>query len=67
MSRPAARGRGISIPNEVTNLINDKIVVYLGAMEVVDVETYGTIAGTIASIIAENNEAVISAAEKMNW
>ncbi|WP_319479009.1 hypothetical protein [uncultured Draconibacterium sp.] len=42
-------------------------MVYLGAMEVVDVETYGTIAGTIASIIAENNEAVISAAEKMNW
>jgi hypothetical protein len=32
--------------------------VYLRAMEVVDVETYGAFARTIATIIAENNEVV---------
>ncbi|WP_319502023.1 hypothetical protein [uncultured Draconibacterium sp.] len=47
-----------SLPYEVTNLINDKIVLYLRAIEVVNVETQGTFAGTIAIIIAENNEAV---------
>ena len=39
-------------------LINEKIVVYMRAMEIVDMETYGTFARTIATIIAENNEAV---------
>jgi hypothetical protein len=43
---------------ELVALINDKIVVYLRAMEVVDVETYGAFARTIATIIAENNEVV---------
>ena len=58
MSCPAASERGIPIPNEVTNPINDKIVAYLRATEVVEEETQGTFAGTIAIIIAENNEAV---------
>ncbi|WP_157493554.1 DUF6261 family protein [Draconibacterium sediminis] len=43
---------------ELVALINEKIVVYLRAMEVVDVETYGAFARTIATIIAENNEVV---------
>jgi len=43
---------------ELVALINDKIVVYLRAMEVVDAETYGAFARTIATIIAENNEVV---------
>lgn len=43
---------------ELVALINDKIVVYLRAMEVVDEETYGAFARTIATIIAENNEVV---------
>lgn len=43
---------------EIVALINEKIVVYLRAMEVVDVETYGAFARTIATIIAENNEVV---------
>ncbi|AHW62174.1 hypothetical protein SAMN05444285_1355 [Draconibacterium orientale] len=43
---------------EVLELVNKKIVVYLRAMEVVDVETFGAFARTVAEIIADNNQAV---------
>jgi len=49
---------------ELVALINDKIVVYLRAMEVVDEETYGAFARTIATIIAENNEVVKKRSKK---
>ncbi len=43
---------------EVLKLVNEKIVVYLRAMEVVDVENYGAFARTVAEIIADNNQVV---------
>ncbi|WP_297100181.1 DUF6261 family protein [uncultured Draconibacterium sp.] len=43
---------------EVLKLVNEKIVIYLRAMEVVDVETFGTFARTVAEIIVDNNEVV---------
>jgi len=46
------------IKSEVLALINEKIVVYMRAMEVVDEPNYGALARTIATIIAENNEVV---------
>jgi len=46
------------IKAEVLVLINEKIVVYMRAMEVVDEANYGAFARTIATIIAENNEVV---------
>jgi hypothetical protein len=66
MSCPVTCERGISIPNEVTYPINDKIVAYLHAMEIVDVETQGTYAGTLAIVIAEKTmKRLKSDAEKM--
>ena len=66
MSCPVACERGISIPNEVTNPINDKIVAYLHAMEIADVETRGTFVGTLAIVIAEKTmKRLKSDAEKM--
>ncbi|MCK3685070.1 DUF6261 family protein [Maribellus sp. YY47] len=46
------------IKAEVLALINEKIVVYLRAMEIVDEPAYGAFARTVAVIIAENNEVV---------
>lgn len=43
---------------KVLKLVNEKIVVYLRAMEIVDVETFGAFARTVAEIIADNNQAV---------
>lgn len=43
---------------EVVDIINDKIVVYMRAMELVDEPNYGAFARTIATIIADNNEVV---------
>ena len=43
---------------EVLKLVNEKIVIYLRAMEVVDVETFGAFARTVAEIITDNNEVV---------
>lgn len=43
---------------EVLAMINDKIVIYLRAMEVVDEPAYGAFARTVATIIADNNEVV---------
>jgi hypothetical protein len=42
----------------VLELINNKIVVYLRAMEQVDPVTYGVFTGTCAQVIADNNEQV---------
>lgn len=47
-----------AIKKRVIALVNDQLVVYLRAMEQVDVETYGAFARTVAEIIADNNETV---------
>lgn len=47
-----------TIKKKVVGIINDRIVVYMRAMEVVDEPNYGAFARTIATIIAENNEVV---------
>lgn len=47
-----------AVKKEVISILNNKIVVYLRAMEQVNPETFGVFAGTIAQIIAENNEQV---------
>ncbi|HPE77089.1 MAG TPA: DUF6261 family protein [Draconibacterium sp.] len=46
------------LKKEVINIINDRLVVYLRAMQNVDPETYSLFADTIGIIIAEINEAV---------
>jgi hypothetical protein len=46
------------VKKEVLELINNKIVVYLRAMEQVDPVTYGVFTGTCAQVIADNNEQV---------
>lgn len=57
-AQESTQANATELKHKVTTLINDKIVVYLRAMELVDVETYGAFARTIAIIIAENNETV---------
>lgn len=47
-----------TIKKSVVGIINERIVVYMRAMEVVDEPVYGAFARTIATIIAENNEVV---------
>ena len=47
-----------TIKKEVVSIINNKLVVYLRAMEQVDEPTYGEFARTLAQIIADNNEQV---------
>ena len=46
------------LKKEVLGIVNDKIVVYLRAMEQVDAATYGVFTGTCAQMIADNNEQV---------
>ena len=46
------------LKKEVVELINNKILVYLGAMQQVDPVTFGVFASTCAQIIADNNEQV---------
>ncbi len=46
------------VKKEVLGIINDKIVVYLRAMEQVDPAAYGVFTGTCAQMIADNNEQV---------
>ncbi len=46
------------VKKEVVTIINDKIVVYLRAMEQVNPETFGVFASTCGQIIADNNEQV---------
>ena len=47
-----------AVKKEVISILNDKIVIYLRAMEQVNPETFGVFAGTVAEIIATNNEQV---------
>ena len=47
-----------TIKKEVVAIINDKLVVYLRAMILVDEATFGDFARTIAEIIDDNNEVV---------
>ena len=46
------------VKKEVLTILNDKIVVYLRAMEQVDPVTFSVFANTCAQIIADNNEQV---------
>lgn len=46
------------VKKEVLTLLNDKIVVYLRAMEQVNPATYGVFVATVAQIIADTNEQV---------
>jgi len=52
------------IKKEVLSIINDKIVVYLKAMELANQEVYGELAQTISQIIGGMNEAVKRRAKK---
>ena len=47
-----------AVKKEVLAIFNDKIVIYLRAMEQVNPGIYGVFASTIAQIIADNNEQV---------
>ena len=47
-----------TVKKAVVRIINERIVVYLRAMEIVDETAYGAFARTIAQIIADNNEVV---------
>ncbi len=57
-AQESTQANATKIKAEVLAIINDKIVIYLRAMEVVDEPNYGAFARTIATIIAENNEVV---------
>jgi hypothetical protein len=46
------------LKKQVLDLLNNKIVIYLRAMELVNPEVYGVFTATIAQIIADNNEQV---------
>jgi len=52
------------LKKEVITIINERLVVYLRAMQEVNREMYGEFADTIAVIIAENNEMVKRRKEK---
>lgn len=54
----------IVVKKEVLGIINDKIVVYLCAMEQVDPATYAVFTGTFAQMIADNNEQVKKRSKK---
>ena len=47
-----------AIKKEVVSLINNKIVVYLRAMEIVNESMFGSFVRTVAEIIGSNNEVV---------
>ncbi|WP_299577592.1 DUF6261 family protein [uncultured Sunxiuqinia sp.] len=47
-----------ALKRKVAGVINKKLVIYLRAMVQVDTETYGSFGGTVAEIIASNNENV---------
>ena len=52
------------IKKEVVTMINDKLVVYLRAMNQVDMETYGSFYLTITEVISDNNEVVKKRSKK---
>ena len=47
-----------AIKKEIVDLVNNKLVIYLRAMEIVAETNYGAFARTIAEIISDNNEMV---------
>ena len=53
-----------TIKKIVVGIINERIVIYMRAMEVVDEANYGAFARTITTIIAENNEVVKKRSKK---
>ena len=53
-----------AIKKEVTTIINNKLVVYLRAMLMVDEATFGNFTRTIAEIVADNNEVVEKRSKK---
>ena len=53
-----------TIKKRVVGIINERIVIYMRAMEVVDEANYGAFARTLATIIAENNEVVKKRSKK---
>ncbi len=54
-----------TIKKEVVSIINNRLVVYLRAMEQVDEATYGEFARTLAQIIADNNQQVKKRRKRM--
>ncbi len=57
-AKEGTQGNATAIKSEVVEIVNEKLVVYLRAMELVDEETYGTFARTIGQIISDNNDVV---------
>lgn len=55
-----------TLKNAVVKQLNARLVVYLNAMQTVDVETYGNLANTIAQIISDNNITVRKRHKKTN-
>jgi hypothetical protein len=54
-AREGTQANASELKKEVLALINDKVVAYLRAMEAVNDATYGELARTVATIIADNN------------
>lgn len=63
-AKEGAMENATELKKAVVTIINEKLVVYLIAMKMADPEMYGEFAGTIAVIIAENNETVRRRAKK---
>jgi hypothetical protein len=63
-AKEGALENATELKKEVVAIVNEKLVVYLRAMQMADPEMYGEFANTIAVIIAENNETVKRRAKK---
>ncbi|MCG6188188.1 DUF6261 family protein [Maribellus maritimus] len=57
-ARESTHRSATDVKNEVVEIINDKLVIYLRAMEMVDAENYSKFARVNAQIISDNNEMV---------
>ncbi|MFW5774394.1 MAG: DUF6261 family protein [Tangfeifania sp.] len=57
-AQEGAEANATTLKKEVTDVINNRIVVYLNAMMLVDDAAYGAFGRTVAEIIDENNEMV---------
>jgi len=57
-AKEGTQGNATAIKSEVIEIVNEKLVVYMRAMELVDEETYGIFARTIGQIISDNNDVV---------
>jgi hypothetical protein len=63
-AKEGALENATELKKEVVTIINDRLVVYLRAMQQVNPEMYDEFTNTIAVIIAENNETVKRRAKK---